>query len=72
MDFLCRVKIFHRSLQIVFFPTTQHPKVTFDRAQVLEWVLRNNCNWFFFSSFLDSFDYPKLCPSFEVVERGSE
>ena len=31
------------------FPTTKYPKQTrlaFDRAQVLEWVLRNNCNFY--------------------------
>ena len=47
MDIFCRVKIFHRSSQIVFFSTTKHSKVTrmaFDCAQVLEWVLRNHCN----------------------------
>ena len=45
--FCCRVKIFHRSSQIVFFPTTKHPKaarLAFDRAQVLKWALSNNCN----------------------------
>ena len=38
MDFCCCLKI---------FPTSKHPKVTrlaFDCAQVLKWVLRNNCN----------------------------
>ena len=32
-----------------FLPTTKNPKVTslvFDRAQELEWVLRNNCNFY--------------------------
>ena len=46
-----------------FLPITKHPKVTrlaFDRAQVLEWILRNNCNCYlvFFFSFLKNFDYP--------------
>ena len=52
MDFFSRIKVFHHSSQIVFFPTTKHPKVTklaFDHAQVLEWVLCNNCNCFLVS-----------------------
>ena len=57
----------------LFIPTMKHPKVTrlaSDCAQVLEWVLRNNCNHYsvFFLTFLDNFDYPKICTFFEVVE----
>ena len=79
MDFFCSVKIFRGSSQIGFFSTSKHQKLTglaFDRAQVLEWVLHNNCNCYFFilSPFLENLgliDYPKICPFFEVVERGS-
>ena len=57
-----------------FFPTTKHPKVrrlAFDRAQVLEWVLRNNCNCYLvlFLHILDKFDYPKVRPFFEVPRK---
>ena len=61
-----------------FFSNNEAPesnkiiRLAFDRAQVLKWVLRNNCNLILFgflSPFLDNFDYPKICPFFEVVER---
>ena len=71
MDFFSRVKIkiFHRLSQIVFF-FAKATRLVFDRAQVLEWVLRSNFNRYLFSSlFLDNFDYPKICPFFEVVEQ---
>ena len=77
MDLYCHVKMVHRSSQI-FFSNNEAPesnkiiRLAFDRAQVLKWVLRNNCNLILFgflSPFLDNFDYPKICPFFEVVER---
>ena len=76
-DVFCRVKIFHRSSQIVFFATMKYPKVrrlAFDRVQELEWVLWNNCNCYLnlflhFSTILAIRRYARFL---EVVERGSE
>ena len=80
MDFFCRVKIFHRSSQIVFFfqQLTKHPvesdkigirpcsRVRMGFTQQLQLLVG------FLSPFLKKFDYPKICLFFEVVERGSE
>ena len=71
MDFLRRVKTFHRS---------KVTRLAFDRAHllVLEWVLRNNCNCYlvlslhFWTILTTVTVHPKICPFFEDVERDSE
>ena len=64
MGFFCRVKIFHRSSQIVQFPTMKHPKVTVDRASSVRigFTQQFKLLFGFLSSFLDidNFDYTLL------------
>ena len=48
IDFLPRQNISSFVADFFFLSKTKHPKVTrlaFDRAQVLEWVSHNNCNY---------------------------
>ena len=47
MDFVCQCQNISLFITDCFLPTTKHLKVTrlaFDHAEVLEWVLCNNCN----------------------------